>query len=76
MKKIFFLSLCIATTLCSGGFAVAQSMPTLNTNMATLNISQPYAQSECKEPNGSIVYNAKQLYLGDSYTTRDFVPVR
>lgn len=39
-------------------------------------ISQPYTQSQCVEPDGSIVYVVRHFYLGDTYTTSDLVPKR
>jgi len=42
--------------------------------MASSTISQPYQQSQCVEPDGSIVYVQRHFYFGDTYTTRDIVP--
>lgn len=42
--------------------------------MSTATISQPYTQNQCKEPDGTIVYETRHFYLGDTYTTKDVVP--
>ena len=56
------------------GFVGAQSLPTIGSTMSTATISQPYTQNQCKEPDGTIVYETRHFYLGDTYTTKDVVP--
>jgi hypothetical protein len=56
------------------GAVFAQSIPTIGSNMASTTITQPYQQSQCVEPDGSMVYIQKHFYFGDTYTTRDMVP--
>jgi uncharacterized repeat protein (TIGR01451 family) len=74
MKKNIVWLLWLATLLLWYGTVSAQSIPTIGSTMTTSTISQPYQQSQCVEPDGSIVYVNRQFYLWDTYTTTDIVP--
>ena len=75
MKKIIVWLLWISALLWLGyGSVFAQSIPNIGSAMTTSIISQPYQQSQCVEPDGSIVYVNRQFYLWDTYTTTDVVP--
>lgn len=56
------------------GMTIAQSIPSIGSTMTSSVISQPYAQSQCVEPDGSTVYVNRHFYLWDTYTTTDIVP--
>lgn len=75
MKKNITWLLWLATLLFLGFGAVsAQSLPSIGSAMTSSTINQPYQQSQCVEPDGSIVYVNRQFYLWDTYTTTDVVP--
>lgn len=73
MKK-YIVWLLWLFSLLSFGAVFAQSLPTIGGAMTTTVISQPYQQSQCIEPDGSIVYINRQFYLWDTYTTTDTAP--